>query len=77
MNALTAPLGDSLHSTFVRRRRSRLQPPRPVDVDATGLAAALRRQVRGEVRFDGGSRALYATAGSNYRQVPGLGRVRS
>ena len=70
MNALTAPLGDSLHSTFVRRRRSRLQPPRPVDVDATGLAAALRRQVRGEVRFDGGSRALYATAGSNYRQVP-------
>ena len=24
----------------------------------------------GEVRFDAGSRALYATDGSNYRQVP-------
>jgi hypothetical protein len=40
------------------------------DVDARGLAAELRRQVRGEVRFDEGSRALYATDGSNYRQVP-------
>src|SRR3954465_221815 len=34
------------------------------------LEAALRRDVRGEVRFDDGSRALYATDGSNYRQVP-------
>ena len=39
-------------------------------VDAGGLAAALRRHLRGEVRFDDGSRALYATDGSNYRQVP-------
>jgi FAD/FMN-containing dehydrogenase/Fe-S oxidoreductase len=39
-------------------------------VDAAGLAAALRRHLRGEVRFDDGSRALYATDGSNYRQVP-------
>jgi FAD/FMN-containing dehydrogenase/Fe-S oxidoreductase len=37
---------------------------------ATDLAAELRRAVRGEVRFDRGSRALYATDGSNYRQVP-------
>jgi FAD/FMN-containing dehydrogenase/Fe-S oxidoreductase len=36
----------------------------------TDLAADLRRVVRGEVRFDRGSRALYATDGSNYRQVP-------
>ena len=34
------------------------------------LEAALRRQVSGEVRFDNGSRALYASDGSNYRQVP-------
>jgi FAD/FMN-containing dehydrogenase/Fe-S oxidoreductase len=34
------------------------------------LAAALRRVVRGEVRFDNGSRGLYATDASNYRQVP-------
>src|SRR3954463_12641600 len=39
-------------------------------VDAVALEGALRRQVRGEVRFDNGSRALYATDGSNYRQVP-------
>jgi FAD/FMN-containing dehydrogenase/Fe-S oxidoreductase len=38
--------------------------------DASGLAEALRKNVRGEVRFDNGSRALYATDGSNYRQVP-------
>src|ERR1044071_871033 len=60
------------------RRRSQLretQNPRnakfnSADVDAAGLAADLRRRVRGEVRFDPGSRALYATDGSNYRQVP-------
>ncbi len=37
---------------------------------AQALAEELRRQIRGEVRFDDGSRALYATDGSNYRQVP-------
>ncbi len=39
-------------------------------VDAVGLAEALGRRIGGEVRFDRGSRALYATDGSNYRQVP-------
>ena len=39
-------------------------------VDRPGLARALSDRVRGEVRFDEGSRALYATDGSNYRQVP-------
>jgi FAD/FMN-containing dehydrogenase/Fe-S oxidoreductase len=39
-------------------------------VDAESLAAALRAQIHGEVRFDRGTRALYATDGSNYRQVP-------
>src|SRR5207248_3471115 len=38
--------------------------------DAEDLAAELRKGVRGEVRFDAGSRALYATDSSNYRQVP-------
>jgi len=41
-----------------------------VNVDAAALAAALRREIAGEVRFDNGSRALYATDASNYRQVP-------
>ncbi len=43
---------------------------RSVVVDASGLASALGRHLRGDVRFDDGSRALYATDGSNYRQVP-------
>ena len=38
--------------------------------DSTALESALRRNLRGEVRFDNGSRALYATDASNYRQVP-------
>ena len=37
---------------------------------ANKLETELRRSVRGEVRFDSGSRALYATDGSNYRQIP-------
>ena len=36
----------------------------------TELERDLRRSIRGEVRFDTGSRALYATDASNYRQVP-------
>ena len=39
-------------------------------VDAVALDQALRRHLRGEVHFDSSSRALYATDGSNYRQVP-------
>src|SRR4051812_1655573 len=34
------------------------------------LARALRRELDGEVGFDTGTRALYATDASNYRQVP-------
>src|SRR5687767_14776036 len=40
------------------------------DLDARALADELRAELRGEVRFDAGSRALYATDASNYRQVP-------
>ena len=39
-------------------------------VDAEALEADLRKAIEGEVRFDRGSRALYATDASNYRQVP-------
>ncbi|OKJ44985.1 FAD-binding and (Fe-S)-binding domain-containing protein [Streptomyces sp. CB01580] len=39
-------------------------------VDAVALEKALRARVRGEVRFDAGSRGAYSTDGSNYRQVP-------
>src|SRR5580698_6446469 len=37
---------------------------------ARELEAKLQAVIRGEVRFDRGSRALYATDASNYRQVP-------
>jgi FAD/FMN-containing dehydrogenase/Fe-S oxidoreductase len=39
-------------------------------VQADALAADLRAAITGEVRFDDGTRALYAVDGSNYRQVP-------
>jgi FAD/FMN-containing dehydrogenase/Fe-S oxidoreductase len=45
---------------------------KPVDVfqPAEKLEKELKRTIKGEVRFDRGSRALYATDGSNYRQIP-------
>ncbi|HXG67998.1 MAG TPA: FAD-binding oxidoreductase, partial [Blastocatellia bacterium] len=51
-------------------RDARADEVRSANVDAGALAAELRRRVRGEVRFDDGSRALYATDASNYRQAP-------
>src|SRR5579863_3703508 len=47
-----------------------VMPPKSSLADPLGLSEALRAQVRGDVRFDNSSRALYATDGSNYRQVP-------
>jgi FAD/FMN-containing dehydrogenase/Fe-S oxidoreductase len=51
--------------------------PRPLEAtqsgfreDAEALESELCSKVRGEVRFDNGSRALYATDASNYRQIP-------
>jgi len=38
--------------------------------EARALETELRKRIEGEVRFDNGSRALYATDASNYRQVP-------
>src|SRR5437667_3387495 len=45
---------------------------KPVDVfqAAADLEKELKPVIKGEVRFDRGSRALYATDGSNYRQIP-------
>ena len=37
---------------------------------ALTLLDELERDVEGEIRFDPGTRALYATDGSNYRHVP-------
>src|SRR5713226_8248965 len=61
---------DSTSAHALRDISARALAARSEDVDAPALEAALRRHLRGEVRFDSGSRALYATDGSNYRQVP-------
>ncbi|MDD7813395.1 FAD-linked oxidase C-terminal domain-containing protein [Mycobacterium sp. CSUR Q5927] len=39
-------------------------------VNVIGLEKQLRRHVEGEVRFDAGTKAMYANDASNYRQVP-------
>src|SRR6185437_213626 len=39
-------------------------------VDVASMEAELIANIQGEVRFDYGSKALYATDASNYRQVP-------
>ena len=39
-------------------------------VDVRGLEADLKAKVDGEIRFGVGSRGLYTTDGSSYRQVP-------
>lgn len=53
-----------------------LTPERPgtgsVAYDAARLAGELRRELRGAVGDDRGTRALYAADGSNYRAVPDL-----
>ena len=54
--------------TLVRLRPRSLESRAEVDVRA--LERKLRQRTSGEVRFDAGSRALYATDASNYRQVP-------
>jgi len=41
-----------------------------INVDVKNLKKELRRSIEGEVRFDNGSRALYSTDSSNYRQIP-------
>src|ERR687883_2111758 len=40
------------------------------NLNSLALQAELRERVKGEVRFDAGTRAIYAHDSSNYRQVP-------
>jgi FAD/FMN-containing dehydrogenase/Fe-S oxidoreductase len=65
----------------LRRSDTTVQPLSPLPLsshakavdafaEAKELERELKRSVRGDVRFDRGSRALYATDGSNYRQIP-------
>ena len=58
------------HDRPVRERIDHRDRVQSVGIDAAMLASELERTIKGEVRFDDGSRALYATDASNYRQVP-------
>ena len=49
---------------------TRAEAAKHARVNAVELAKALRSRIDGEVRFDDSSRALYATDGSSYRQIP-------
>lgn len=53
--------------TYPRKMTATEIDPPP---DVAALEAELRSAVQGEVRFDRGSRALYSTDASNYRQIP-------
>ncbi|WP_273842691.1 FAD-binding and (Fe-S)-binding domain-containing protein [Rubrobacter calidifluminis] len=48
----------------------RLSQRQRLNLNTLALQAELRERVRGEVRFDAGTRAAYAHDSSNYRQVP-------
>ncbi|KVZ35709.1 dimethylmenaquinone methyltransferase [Burkholderia ubonensis] len=55
------------------RREIIVKRATPIEVGQAlldALAADLRTAMRGEVRFDAGTKALYASDASNYRQVP-------
>jgi FAD/FMN-containing dehydrogenase/Fe-S oxidoreductase len=62
-----------LNSAPTARQRRLQADDRRAQLGADALAsmqADLRREILGEVRFDAGARALYATDASNYRQAP-------
>jgi hypothetical protein len=65
------PPGQKVYSGFPHPAPTR--PPGAVrysEINVVALMQELEANIQGEVRFDAGSRALYATDGSNYRQVP-------
>jgi len=41
-----------------------------LDIDTASLERELRHRIRGEVRFSGGDRGMYASDAGNYRMVP-------
>jgi FAD/FMN-containing dehydrogenase/Fe-S oxidoreductase len=58
-------------STIFARGDIRTRPVRLMaDVEANALEAELRAGLRGEVRFDAGSRAMYTTDSAIFRRVP-------
>lgn len=69
MSSLEILRQEDEQSRFARLRADDTRTAVPAE-DAVALAAELRRRIEGEVRFDPGSRAMYASDSWNYRQVP-------
>lgn len=68
--AVVRKAGSSVSSTATGNPSRWEHPAVASGVDARALEAELRRSVHGEVRFDDGSKAMYSTDASNYRQIP-------
>ncbi len=62
-------MGSTLYAIAPLPASSHAQPSETFS-EAEALEDELRRMVVGEVRFDRGTRALYATDSSNYRHIP-------
>ena len=46
------------------------ETPQSKGVDTVSIEKELKQIIQGEVRFDDGTKAVYSTDGSNYRQIP-------
>src|SRR5919202_1548112 len=55
---------------ITRNGGRKLSDRQRMNLNSLALQAELRERVKGEVRFDAGTRAIYAHDSSNYRQVP-------
>jgi hypothetical protein len=53
--------------TDVLNHRKQLNDRQRLNLNSLALQSDLRERVRGEVRFDAGTRAIYAHDSSNYR----------
>lgn len=63
-------ISEDRQSWQLKREVAAPTPTGAPKIDLAALASELRAGIRGEVRFDDGSKALYATDASNYRQTP-------
>ena len=64
------PSGSSPSASLQNDLIARARAAKAATIDSAALEKTLRENLSGEVRFDDGSRALYAADGSSYRQVP-------
>jgi len=72
-NAVTGAVKDVVEQTVNDAPGHAMKRAAPFEASARLLQqveADLRAALRGEVRFDAGSKALYASDASNYRQIP-------